>query len=125
MPVLATMTAIALLRGAGGSGPFFDPEAMRKMLKDGLEGESDAKLAQSLEIVDHLESRLARYRATVDKSADAYIESLSSHNTEIADLVAQLEPVDIERLELLKAIIAYRRQLIGILDDSSWAAVFE
>lgn len=126
MPVLATLATIALLRGDGDSpGPFFDPEKMREMLTDALEGDADDELKSSLTIVGHLESQLERYRASVGESLDAYVEELSDPETDAADLIVRLEPLDRERMDVLESVIKHRRQLIGVLDDSNWAAVFE
>lgn len=126
MPVLATLAAIALLRGDGNSpGPFFDPQKMREMLTDGLEGVADDELKSSLAIVAHLESQLERYRASVDESFDVYTEELADPKTGAADLIARLEPLDRERMKVLESVIKYRQELIGVLDESSWAAVFD
>ena len=126
MPVVATLTIIALLRGDGNSpGPFFDPAKMREMLTDGLEGVADDELQRSLTVAAEFGSLIERYRASVDESIDAYIEELFISETDAGDLIARLEPIDRERMDALKSVIRYRRQLIGILDKSNWAEVFD
>lgn len=126
MPVLATITAITLLRGGAGSpGPFFDPDKMREMLSDGLEGYDDDRLKTALTMLEHLETQVERYRAMVGESSDAYIEEMSDPVTDATDLIARLEPIDRERKSVLESVIKFRQQLMGALDDSTWAAVFD
>jgi hypothetical protein len=125
VPVLATITAITLLRGGAGSpGPFFDPEKMREMLTDGLEDHDDDRLKRALTLLEYLESKIERYRVEVGESSDAYIEEMSNPETDATDLIARLEPIDRERRSVLESVIDFRRQLMDVLDDSSWAAVF-
>lgn len=125
MPVLATMTAIALLRGGGDDpAPFFDPEELREMLTDGLEGIADDELQRSLAIADELESVIERYRISVQGSLDAYVEELSDPNTDAADLIERLAPLDRERNRLMKTIIDIRQHLLSLLGDELWDAVF-
>ena len=126
MPVVATLTAIALLRGdGGGPAPFFDPEMLRELLTEGLEGIADDELQRSLAIVDLFESALERYRIRVDKNVDAYVDKISDPETDAADLMEQLKPLDRERADILDSIIEYRQQLIHVLDETNWAYVFE
>lgn len=56
---------------------------------------------------------------------DAYIEESSDPETDVGDLIARLEPLDRERKDVLGSVIDYRRQLIDVLDESNWAAVFD
>lgn len=126
MPVLATIAAISLLRGSGGSpAPFFEPDTLREMLTNALEGSSGGELQDSLAIVDQIESALERYRGSVEKSIDAYAEELSDPTTNAADLIERLEPLDRKRVALMHAIIDGRQQLLSVLDDQLWDAVFE
>ena len=126
MPVVATMTAIAMLRGdGGGSAPFFDPELMRELLTEGLEDIADDELKRSLAIVDRFESALERYQARVDKSVDAHVDMTYDPETDATDLIEQFKPLDRERADILDSIIEYRQQLIQVLDETNWAKVFE
>ena len=126
MPVVATLTAIALLRGdGGGPGPFFDPMRLREMLFDGLDSEADGELQRALLIVDELDALLERFRAAVDDGMDAYIEESAISATDAADLITRLEPLDRERMDVLDSVIALRRQLVQVLDEASWTAVFD
>ena len=125
MPVVATLTIIALVRGDGHSpAPFFEPEKLRELLIDGLEGVADDELQRSLAIVEQLESVLERYRNSVSRSIDAYVDKSSDSKTDAADLIERLEPLDRERADVLDSIIGYRQQLINILDEANWAYVF-
>ena len=126
MPVLATMATIALLRGdGGGPAPFFEPDTLREMLTEALEGVADDELQGALAIVDQIEPLLERYRIQVDKSLAAYVDQLSDPETDAADLIAQLTPLDRERTMVLDSIIEYRQQLLHILDETNWAYVFD
>jgi hypothetical protein len=98
---------------------------MREMLSDGLEGDDDDKLKTALTMLEHLETQVERYRAMVGESSDAYIEEMSDPETDAADLIARLEPIDRERKRVLESVIEFRQQLMGALDDSAWAAVFD
>ena len=125
MPVVTTMTIIALLRSDGdGDHPFFDPELMRRMLQDGLEGVADDELQRSLVVEDELESAMQRYRATVNNSMDAYIEESSDPDTDASDLTERLASLDRERTEIMMGIIDSRRRLIEVLDSEHWVKVF-
>ena len=125
MPVVTTMTIIALLRSDGdGNHPFFDPELMRRMLQDGLEGVADDELQRSLVVEDELESAMQRYRATVNNSMDAYIEESSDPDTDASDLTERLASLDRERTEIMMGIIDSRRRLIEVLDSEHWVKVF-
>jgi hypothetical protein len=125
MPVVATMTVIALLRGDDdGTIPFFDADQMRSMLADGLDGVANDELQAALKIADDLESQLQRYREFVDTSIDKYIEESSNPNTDATDLIEQLEPLDSERADTMDDIIEARRRLIAILDSELWDKVF-
>ena len=126
MPVLATIAAISLLRGSrGGPAPFFEPDTLREMLTNALEGSSSDELQVSLAIVDQIESALARYRGSVAESTDAYAEELSDPKTNAADLIERLEPLDRKRVGLMQAIIDSRQQLLSVLGDELWDAVFK
>ena len=125
MPVVTTMMIIALLRGGGdGDGPFFDPEQMRDLLRDGLEGVADDELQRSLVIEDELESAMQRYRVSVSSSMDAYIEESSNPDTDATDLTKRLASLDRERTDIMMAIIGSRRRLIEVLDIEHWDKVF-
>ena len=125
MPVVTTMTIIALLRGGGdGDGPFFDPEQMRDLLRDGLEGVADDELQRSLVIEDELESAMQRYRVSVSSSMDAYIEVSSNPDTDATDLTKRLASLDRERTDIMMAIIDSRRRLIEVLDGEHWDKIF-
>ena len=125
MPVVTTMTIIALLRGGGdGDGPFFDPEQMRDLLRDGLEGVADDELQRSLVIEDELESAMQRYRVSVSSSMDAYIEESSNPDTDATDLTKRLASLDRERTDIMMAIIDSRRRLIEVLDGEHWDKIF-
>ena len=125
MPVVTTMTIIALLRGGGdGDGPFFDPEQMRDLLRDGLEGVADDELQRSLVIEDEIESAMQRYRASVSSSMDAYIEESSNPDTDASDPIKRLASLDRERTDIMMAIIDSRRRLIEVLDGEHWDKVF-
>ena len=126
MPVLATIAAISLLRGSGGGpAPFFEPDTLREMLTNALEGSSSDELQVSLAIVDQIESALARYRGSVAESTDAYAEELSDPKTNAADLIERLEPLDRKRVGLMQAIIDSRQQLLSVLGDELWDTVFK
>jgi hypothetical protein len=119
------MALIAYLRGDSvGPLPFFDPEMLRGMLSDGLEGYADDKLARSLEITAELESALEKYRGSVERSLNAYVEELANPESDAADLDARLATHDGDRVELMQFIIQSRQGLLEILDDEEWNRVF-
>ena len=124
MPIVATLTVIALLRGDGPAAPFFEPELLRDMLVDGLDGIANDELQDALAIADELESKMQRYRMRVDASIDAYIEDSSNPATDAADLTERLAPLDSDRAEIMNAVIDARRRLVAILDAERWDEVF-
>jgi hypothetical protein len=123
MPVAITLTAIALFRGGAAEQPFFDADVMRDLLSEGLE-DSDT-LQVSLALTDELDSKLQRYRASVDATIDAYVEESRNPGTRAENLIERLVPLDQNREEIMRAIIDYRRQLIEVLDDKQWNESFE
>jgi len=122
MPVVITLTAIAFFRGGAAEQPFFDADVMRDLLSEGLE-DTDT-LQMSLALTDELDSKLQRYRASVDASIDAYVEESRNPETRAEDLIERLAPLDRAREEIMRAIIDYRRQLIEVLDDKQWKESF-
>ena len=126
MPVVTTMTILALMRGDGdGAGLFFDPDLMRDMMKDSLEGVADGELQESLIVVDDLASALQQYGEIVNRSIDAYIEETSDGYTDASELVERLAPLDRKRTEMMNTVIESRRRLLEILDREQWDSVFE
>ena len=126
MPVVATLTAIALMRGNGGdAGPFFDPAQLRERLIDGLEGVDGTGLERGLAIADQIEGELERYREGVDSGLDTYIDMFETPDSEVSDLQEQLESLDIERTRVLNSIITHRTQLKDVLDQGAWDKVFD
>jgi hypothetical protein len=120
---MMTLATIALLRGGATEQPFFDADLMRGLLNEGLE---DADTLQvSLALTDELDSKLQRYRASVDATIDAYVEESRNAGTNAEDLIERLAPLDRDREEIMRAIIDYRRQLIEVLDDKQWNESFE
>jgi len=122
MPVMMTLATIALLRGGATDQPFFDADLMRDLLNEGLE---DADTLQvSLALTDELDSKLQRYRASVDATIDAYVEESRNAGTNAENLIERLAPLDRDREEIMLAIIDYRRRLIEVLDDKQWNESF-
>ena len=74
MPIVTTLTVIALLRGRSHEDlPFSDPRVLRGLLDDALAGDAVDTLKKALSIADELETLLKSYRASVESSIDAYI----------------------------------------------------
>jgi hypothetical protein len=115
VPVLVTMALCACLRADSvGPLPFFDPETLRGMLTDGLEGYSDEKLARLLEITRELESALKPYRSSVERSLNAHVEELADPESDAAGPEALLATHDLDRVELMRFIIQSRQRPFAI-----------
>ena len=126
MPVVATMTIIALLRSNSSSElPFFDATLLREMLADGLDGEPDELLADAMALADELERLVARYGASVESVIDAYIEASEDPRANAAGLSKRLAALDEERGQVMRDIIRIRRKLAEALTDDQWQAVFD
>jgi hypothetical protein len=125
MPVVATMSIIAMMRGRSNKDlPFSNPEVLRGLLDNALAGEYDDILKDALTIADELETLLTRYRASVESSIDAYIEESSNSYTAAPELIERLEPLDHKRTQTLQAVIELRQSLFELLSDEQWEAVF-
>jgi hypothetical protein len=125
MPVVTTMTIIALMRGGGTQDlPFSNPEVLRGLLDNALAGEADGTLKEALTIADELETLLNRYRASVESSIDVYIEESSNRYTAAPELIERLEPLDCRRTRTLQTVIELRQSLFELLSDEQWEAVF-
>lgn len=126
MPVVMTMTIIALLRSrASGDLPFFDPALLRDMLAEGLQGEPEELLAEAMALADELDTLIERYSASVDSTIDAYIVSAGDPGADAADLSERLATMDQRRSVLMRDIIRIRRSLVDLLADDQWQAVFD
>ena len=125
MPIITTMTVIAMFRGGDGKSlPFSDAEILRGLLKDALAGESDGSLNEALAIADELGALLNQYRSSAESSLDAYIEESSNKYTSAAELIERLKRLDRERMQTLQNIIQLRQALFELLSDEQWQAVF-
>ena len=125
MPVVATLTIIALLRdNASSDQPFFDPALLRDMLAEGLEGEPADLIGDAMALADELESLIDGYRSRVDSTMDAYIAASEVPNADAEGLGASLTAIDKDRSDLMRDIIGIRRSLAELLTDEQWQAVF-
>ena len=125
MPIITTMTVIAMFRGGDGKSlPFSDAEILRGLLNDALAGESDGSLNEALAIADELGALLNQYRSSAESSLDAYIEESSNKYTSAAELIERLKRLDRERMQTLQNIIQLRQALFELLSDEQWQAVF-
>lgn len=124
MPVAITLATIALLRRGATAQPFFDADVMRELLIEGFEDADTDTLQRSLALTDDLDSKLQRYRASVDATIDAYVEESRNPGTRVENLIDRLATLDRDREEIMQAIIDYRRQLIEVLDDEQWDEIF-
>lgn len=125
MPIVTTMTVIALLRGRSHEDlPFSDPRVLRGLLDDALAGDAVDTLKEALSIADELETLLKSYRASVESSIDAYILESSKGYTGAPELIVRLEPLDRERMRTLQMIIQLRQSLFELLSEEQWEAVF-
>jgi hypothetical protein len=126
MPIVATMTIIALLRSnASGDQPFFDPALLREMLAEGLDDEADELLARAMLLANELETITERYRATVESTIDAYIEASEDPRSNASSLSKRFAAMDQDRSELMGDIVRLRRSLVDLLSDEQWQAVFD
>lgn len=125
MPIVTTLTVIALLRGRSHEDlPFSDPRVLRGLLDDALAGDAVDTLKEALSIADELETLLKSYRASVESSIDAYILESSKGYTGAPELIVRLEPLDRERMRTLQMIIQLRQSLFELLSEEQWEAVF-
>ena len=126
MPVVATMTVIAILQGRGGPRlPFFDSELLRELLDQSLAEDPDVTLKKAHAIADRLEGALEDYRSSVDTTLDLYIEESTNHYMGAAALIDQMQPLDRKRADTLREIIEIRRALLNTLDEQQWRDTFE
>ena len=125
MPIVTTLSVIALLRGRSHEDlPFSDPRVLRGLLDDALAGDAVDTLKKALSIADELETLLKSYRASVESSIDAYILESSKGYTGAPELIVRLEPLDRERMRTLQMIIQLRQSLFELLSEEQWEAVF-
>mgnify|MGYP001824590482 CR=1 FL=1 len=125
MPVLATLTVLAMLRDEEGAGlPFTDADVLEQRLRDGLEGEPGDVLEQSLALADQMRELLTSYRAGVDGALDGYIEKSEDRYSEAQELISRLGPADLRRRALFEQLIGLRRALRDMLTEQQWLAVF-
>ena len=125
MPIVTTLSVIALLRGRSHEDlPFSDPRVLRGLLDDALAGDAVDTLKEALSIADELETLLKSYRASVESSIDAYILESSKGYTGAPELIVRLEPLDRERMRTLQMIIQLRQSLFELLSEEQWEAVF-
>jgi hypothetical protein len=123
VPVLTTMTVLALLRGDQElDAPFTNSTVLRSRLRDALSGDT---LEQSLAIADKLEALLDNYQSYVDASVDTYIAESANRYSTASQLIGQLQPADEKRRSAMKEVIAFREELFGLLNDSQWELVFQ
>ncbi len=127
MPIIvSTTTAIVLLlRGGDEDLPFFDPEVLRSLLDDALEGDGELILKEALTIADDLETLLNQYTTSVESSIDAYIEASSNRYIGASEVIERLEPLDRERALTLQKVISQRQSLFNLLSDEQWEEVFD
>ena len=127
MPIIvSTTTAIVLLlRGGDEDLPFFDPEVLRSLLDDALEGDDELILKEALTIADDLETLLNQYTTSVESSIDAYIEASSNRYIGASEVIERLEPLDRERALTLQKVISQRQSLFNLLSDEQWEEVFD
>ena len=126
MPVLATMTILALLRGdSSADQPFFDPALLRELLAEGLDGEPGERVAEAMALADELETLIDNYIARVDSVIDGYIDVSEDPRANAATLNGRLAALDKERSKLMREIIRIRRSLAGVLSGEQWQAVFD
>ncbi len=125
MPVVTTMTLIALFMRRGGSDfSLFDAEGLQSRLETVLEDTPpetrDAALATAAKVAALLDD----YRSNVDASIDAYIAETNDEDAAADDLIERIAPIDQQRTAMLRQLIEYRQDLVELLDDAQWEAVF-
>ena len=126
MPVVATMTILALLRSEDGTPvPFFDAELMAEKLDSALGETSPATLEAVQPIVQQLELALKDYRESVDRSLDKIIDESKRRYLGADELISEIAPLDRKRDDTLRGIIELRQSLLEILDEQQWQATFE
>jgi hypothetical protein len=118
------MTVIALLRGSGQPLPFFDTDLLRELLEDALAEDSTGTLAKARAEVDALDQSLKDYRASIERTLDAYIEESENRYTSAAELIERIEPLDRKRAEMLRDVIQRRQALLNLLDEQQCTATF-
>ena len=124
MPVLATMAALALLRGEDESLLFTDARALRRSLRAGLTDAEGDVLAEAFSIVDRIQELMEAYRHRIEKALDTAIAEPKDQYTYAPERIAQLATFDTEREQVLSEIIEARQALHQLLTDEQWNAVF-
>ena len=126
MPVITTMTTIAILRArAGPRLPFFDAGLMRELLDEALADYSEETLKATQPITDKLEQALEDYRSSVNASLDKYIEESTQRYLPTDELIERFEPLDRERTAVLRNIVKLREALLETLDEQQWYDAFK
>ena len=124
MPIVTTMAAMAILRGAADEPqPFTDARALRRALRSGLSAEEPV-LAEALAIADQLQRVLEDYQRRIEATLDEYIAASADRYRSAAEVIPQLAGLDREREQLLAEIVAVRQSLYQLLTAAQWEAVF-
>lgn len=125
MPILATMAALALLRGSEDESLLFtNVRALRRSLRAGLTDEESDVLEQALAIADRIQELIEAYQYRIENTLDASVAESKDHYTYAPERIAQLATFDTERQQLLSDIIEARQALHQLLTDEQWNAVF-
>ncbi len=126
MPVLITLATISLLRGREGPPlPFFDADLMADMLADRLQDADPETRDAALAVTENIRTQMSAYREQVLAGVEAYERNAASGTLDLEALSTDLEPYDRQRTDILHAVVRYRRELIGLLDEEQWATVFD
>ena len=123
MPLVTTMVTLHLLGDGVGPLPFTDPELLRSLLRSALDV-NDPALPPAVALADRMEQLLADYLEQVDASINDWVEESKSRYVDTEAVTARLHASDRERLEVTNQIIALRQELLELLNEAQWEAVF-
>lgn len=125
MPVLATMAAMALLRGSeDGALAFTDVKVLRSSLHAALTDEDGTVLEDSLSICDRIQALIDAYQGRIEETLDTYIAQSEDQYTFAPERITLLTSMDTEREILLGELIDARQALHQLLTNEQWSAVF-
>ena len=128
MPVVMTMTAIALLSGSGSGGRdetvgFFNPDSLRDQIRARLpRGETRMR---ALAVAEEIERLKELFFEAVEATIEAFRESTADPTSSVEAILESIEPLDTARAQTLSAILLQRESLIRILTQEEWDQLFD
>lgn len=127
MPVIATITAVTLLldRSSDLKPSFLNPKTLRPALDRAISPADNDVRTAALKIVSDLEAAVDRFRTAVEGAADNAILDATDKSASASSTRAIFSELDRERDRAIRAVLDSRDQLVSILDQETWARVFD